>query len=152
MIYMSDVGVYHVLSVCSVIIAFYVFFFKQKTAYEMRISDWSSDVCSSDLEYANGPRGHAVGEILRLAIGIVAPVKGGDARGPTAADLGLERRGDSEGVEPIGHDRSARRDRTVNEKTAHRGHIAALIDRLRLHPHSRNPLQLGTQQNLEARR
>src|SRR3546814_14105156 len=27
----------------------HVFFFKQKTAYEMRISDWSSDVCSSDL-------------------------------------------------------------------------------------------------------
>src|SRR3546814_1871570 len=31
----------------------FVFFFKQKTAYEMRISDWSSDVCSSDL--AAGP-------------------------------------------------------------------------------------------------
>src|SRR3546814_1578131 len=33
-------------------VAFYsftFFFFKQKTAYEMRISDWSSDVCSSDL-------------------------------------------------------------------------------------------------------
>src|SRR3546814_9575557 len=29
--------------------AFVFFFFKQKTAYEMRISDWSSDVCSSDL-------------------------------------------------------------------------------------------------------
>src|SRR3546814_6252246 len=29
---------------------FVVFFFKQKTAYEMRISDWSSDVCSSDLK------------------------------------------------------------------------------------------------------
>src|SRR3546814_7506866 len=28
-----------------------VFFFKQKTAYEMRISDWSSDVCSSDLYF-----------------------------------------------------------------------------------------------------
>src|SRR3546814_5304990 len=28
------------------------FFFKQKTAYEMRISDWSSDVCSSDLPVA----------------------------------------------------------------------------------------------------
>src|SRR3546814_18450882 len=28
----------------------FFFFFKQKTAYEMRISDWSSDVCSSDLE------------------------------------------------------------------------------------------------------
>src|SRR3546814_5260996 len=28
-----------------------IFLFKQKTAYEMRISDWSSDVCSSDLQY-----------------------------------------------------------------------------------------------------
>src|SRR3546814_8730684 len=32
-----------------VMICFFCFFFKQKTAYEMRISDWSSDVCSSDL-------------------------------------------------------------------------------------------------------
>src|SRR3546814_20166471 len=31
---------------------FFFFFFKQKTAYEMRISDWSSDVCSSDLAAA----------------------------------------------------------------------------------------------------
>src|SRR3546814_650279 len=31
-----------------------VFFFKQKTAYEMRISDWSSDVCSSDLTAMQG--------------------------------------------------------------------------------------------------
>src|SRR3546814_8121123 len=30
---------------------FSFFFFKQKTAYEMRISDWSSDVCSSDLPW-----------------------------------------------------------------------------------------------------
>src|SRR3546814_10250239 len=29
---------------------FFFFFFKQKTAYEMSISDWSSDVCSSDLQ------------------------------------------------------------------------------------------------------
>src|SRR3546814_3734726 len=35
-----------VLCVC---VLFCVFFCKQKTAYEMRISDWSSDVCSSDL-------------------------------------------------------------------------------------------------------
>src|SRR3546814_16546651 len=33
-----------------------VFFFKQKTAYEMRISDWSSDVCSSELCDAEGHR------------------------------------------------------------------------------------------------
>src|SRR3546814_6480754 len=32
-----------------------VFFFKQKTAYEMRISDWSSDVCSSDLPLPRAP-------------------------------------------------------------------------------------------------
>src|SRR3546814_6748300 len=31
------------------LLLFLFFFFKQKTAYEMRISDWSSDVCSSDL-------------------------------------------------------------------------------------------------------
>src|SRR3546814_5131407 len=41
-----------------------VFFFKQKTAYEMRISDWSSDVCSSDLP-RNDVRG-AQAEIARL--------------------------------------------------------------------------------------
>src|SRR3546814_10825562 len=35
------------------LLAYVIFFFKQKTAYEMRISDWSSDVCSSDL---SGPR------------------------------------------------------------------------------------------------
>src|SRR3546814_3500855 len=34
---------------CLVFSCFLFFFFKQKTAYEMRISDWSSDVCSSDL-------------------------------------------------------------------------------------------------------
>src|SRR3546814_1675356 len=31
----------------------FLFFFKQKTAYEVRISDWSSDVCSSDLRIAS---------------------------------------------------------------------------------------------------
>src|SRR3546814_5265305 len=35
--------------VSSVLVFVLFFFFKQKTAYEMRISDWSSDVCSSDL-------------------------------------------------------------------------------------------------------
>src|SRR3546814_2271769 len=34
---------------CVLVMIVYFFFFKQKTAYEMRISDWSSDVCSSDL-------------------------------------------------------------------------------------------------------
>src|SRR3546814_227437 len=39
---------YHLVS-CYVCRSLFFFFFKQKTAYEMRISDWSSDVCSSDL-------------------------------------------------------------------------------------------------------
>src|SRR3546814_4436299 len=38
----------------------FFFFFKQKTAYEMRISDWSSDVCSSDLA---GERARTAGEL-----------------------------------------------------------------------------------------
>src|SRR3546814_3103688 len=38
------------------VLMFVFFFFKQKTAYEMRISDWSSDVCSSDLSGPVPPR------------------------------------------------------------------------------------------------
>src|SRR3546814_15669759 len=47
------------------------FFFKQKTAYEMRISDWSSDVCSSDIGTAEQDmtaavgKGSTIGEIAR---------------------------------------------------------------------------------------
>src|SRR3546814_3056934 len=40
--------------VCCMVFLF--FFFKQKTAYEMRISDWSSDVCSSDLGLPTMPQ------------------------------------------------------------------------------------------------
>src|SRR3546814_6523071 len=38
---------------------YWFFFFKQKTAYEMRISDWSSDVCSSDLARDGEAKDHA---------------------------------------------------------------------------------------------
>src|SRR3546814_5166089 len=50
-----------------------LFFFKQKTAYEMRISDWSSDVCSSDLSYSqrlqarDARRCHRVPEVVQPA-------------------------------------------------------------------------------------
>src|SRR3546814_8038899 len=54
---------------CLVYIVFYFvffFFFKQKTAYEMRISDWSSDVCSSDLGVSDAM--NAVAELqVRIA-------------------------------------------------------------------------------------
>src|SRR3546814_7183356 len=44
----------------------FIFFFKQKTAYEMRISDWSSDVCSSDLlaRFIENVRGVSLDPVL----------------------------------------------------------------------------------------
>src|SRR3546814_9878197 len=46
------------------------FFFKQKTAYEMRISDWSSDVCSSDLKKGSGmPISIPVVEMVEIGAG-----------------------------------------------------------------------------------
>src|SRR3546814_18088025 len=53
-----------------VLVLFFFVFFKQKTAYEMRISDWSSDVCSSDLDPGNFRR------------------SGADLRGPGAGRAG----------------------------------------------------------------
>src|SRR3546814_6645752 len=65
------------------------FFFKQKTAYEMRISDWSSDVCSSDLRSAlsrraaRAARQHRAGDGPGLRPGTAraraAPGRAGDA-------------------------------------------------------------------------
>src|SRR3546814_3595249 len=45
----------------------YFFFFKQKTAYEMRISDWSSDVCSSDLDVIDAEQQEVL--LRQLAVG-----------------------------------------------------------------------------------
>src|SRR3546814_4676319 len=62
------------LFVCSISV---FFFFKQKTAYEMRISDWSSDVCSSDLLASldfNGPGGAEV-QTAQLVIPTAAPLR-----------------------------------------------------------------------------
>src|SRR3546814_10559110 len=84
-----------------------LFFFKQKTAYEMRISDWSSDVCSSDLVDGENAAFHqdavvkplregdahaadVAGAILELAVA-VDPGEGGLDR-VTRADVGLDRR------------------------------------------------------------
>src|SRR3546814_2661975 len=50
---------------CQVLRVF--FFFKQKTAYEMRISDWSSDVCSSDLRDIAVARTQSFADQIRVA-------------------------------------------------------------------------------------
>src|SRR3546814_5296385 len=63
------------------------FFFKQKTAYEMRISDWSSDVCSSDLGSANDERAQANRAAAASAAEIVAIIRdSADQHVFTAAD------------------------------------------------------------------
>src|SRR3546814_2125260 len=52
------------------------FFFKQKTAYEMRISDWSSDVCSSDLAVEHrGGDARLVFQMLGHRAALVAPAR-----------------------------------------------------------------------------
>src|SRR3546814_2978699 len=55
----------------------YIFFFKQKTAYEMRISDWSSDVCSSDLRSGLVRRGttRSSGSRSRPADGLLRRIR-----------------------------------------------------------------------------
>src|SRR3546814_8840209 len=72
------------------------FFFKQKTAYEMRISDWSSDVCSSDLpaqfDQAGGPHIVEPGiAALRLDDRIIiAAISDVDGKRADALDLDLD--------------------------------------------------------------
>src|SRR3546814_4967873 len=75
-------------------------FFKQKTAYEMRISDWSSDVCSSDLilirrkDRKNAKQKIGIGRRVRsrdpteVDAGIVTLVRLGDGRGRDKRDGG----------------------------------------------------------------
>src|SRR3546814_9106995 len=74
------------------------FFFKQKTAYEMRISDWSSDVCSSDL-YSRPQLGENIGKAARAMLNfglvemrLVSPRDGwpNPDAGPSAAGADVE--------------------------------------------------------------
>src|SRR3546814_2719758 len=81
-----------VCSWCGLLLFFFIFvncffFFKQKTAYEMRISDWSSDVCSSDLRQAR--------RALRLPAGILLGRHRLDGQGP---DFGAEPRSEERRV------------------------------------------------------
>src|SRR3546814_11330700 len=80
---------------------FFFFFFKQKTAYEMRISDWSSDVCSSDLvRLRTAPGRHVVQDWLLAGVELDDP-------GHVAVDrlvvgnAGARRVGDSDAAGPV---------------------------------------------------
>src|SRR3546814_1487469 len=69
------------------------FFFKQKTAYEMRMSDWSSDVCSSDLLKGQIYAGYADGRVMRFDEDGAHPVllanTGGRPLGISVGDKGV---------------------------------------------------------------
>src|SRR3546814_15013619 len=92
-----------------------VFFFKQKTAYEMRISDWSSDVCSSDLSAgkraparaAGQPRGPPRQPHRRRTAGPQARRRRHDGRGggPPRRDRAVS--GHLRGAAGVGQDRTS---------------------------------------------
>src|SRR3546814_5464826 len=93
-----------------------VFLFKQKTAYEMRISDWSSDVCSSDLRAELGPEAKAADalienvRILQRLPGLVKrieeafPEKGGAPPPPPLTEVRLIRVGSGWGDRKSGEE------------------------------------------------
>src|SRR3546814_10324851 len=63
-----------------------VFFCKQKTAYELRISDWSSDVCSSDLSV---PRLQRLARFYRVPVDQLLPGDDGPDFGPRPGDTDI---------------------------------------------------------------
>src|SRR3546814_1067272 len=71
-----------------------MFFFKQKTAYEMRISDWSSDVCSSDLiqnDSGAGPASAWVGAAAVAAmLGSAVPATAAEEELPISGEVSIE--------------------------------------------------------------
>src|SRR3546814_10705811 len=95
------------LAYCSV-----VFFFKQKTAYEMRISDWSSDVCSSDLADLRRKHRNAADDdcaddvVAKIDAPVVVPVS---PRTGGRCDRGHEKRCGGGARQSAGHVRSEER-------------------------------------------
>src|SRR3546814_3968710 len=85
-----------------------VFFFKQKTAYELRISDWSSDVCSSDL------RAHEIDDQAQDGHGNGLIEADGDRRGKAEHRLESDQQGDH------GQDDGARISGQLSERSEER--------------------------------
>src|SRR3546814_19950257 len=113
----------------------YFFFFKQKTAYEMRISDWSSDVCSSDLpgdDLVIGHRDHVGFRIERRADIAVFAVGREDLHAGTGRHLDARLLGEGLAVEPgdvilAAHGApdlvAVRRDEVLMRRTADLGYV-----------------------------
>src|SRR3546814_7100199 len=94
----------------SSLFVFFIFFFKQKTAYEMRISDWSSDVCSSDLKSKPPPHISSAARQARFVAAAISAAKCAlypgqfSWRACGAAPHNWERPSDSRLEVPIWHD------------------------------------------------
>src|SRR3546814_1292666 len=103
------IGAYLVMVILSVclgrVVDDYFVFFKQKTAYEMRISDWSSDVCSSDLRLrpenqarlGKSPNRHH----LALVVLHVDPIDVVDLRAVVGLGLDVDLPGPAEEIEVV---------------------------------------------------
>src|SRR3546814_13312854 len=132
-------------------VVFFIFFFKQKTAYEMRISDWSSDVCSSDLprrtrslwrrpdRQAGDRRAEQDRHARRRADRRTVGLDRGRKRPPGDGALGRERRGRARGAGPAA--RGARPSRTRRGRPPPSRRPAAGLGR------RRHPRELQREQN-----
>src|SRR3546814_3773082 len=105
------------------------FFFKQKTAYEMRISDWSSDVCSSDLDLVTAFAG--VGCYARIETAF-----GDGAAGGLQSGNGL---GDAPRDQPCGEADDDHADREQQQRVD-APHVRAARRRLYGHPAQASPV------------
>src|SRR3546814_4428061 len=72
----------------SLLLFSFFFFFKQKTAYEMRISDWSSDVCSSDLISLDHMLALTAALVCLLLVAMTAPAAHAEGEPAGRAEIG----------------------------------------------------------------
>src|SRR3546814_16105115 len=98
-----------------------VFFFKQKTAYEMRISDWSSDVCSSDLRIELGALGKGARQVAMADEAYRKVAEGAVYKAVVEVNVG----GDDVADRPVGGDSDGRAQRLAlltRRAGIHNGH------------------------------
>src|SRR3546814_1908556 len=106
-----------------------MFFFKQKTAYEMRIIDWSSDVCSSDLAPVVGEgdrRAAPVGRDVAAQRRDLVPVAARDGSDGAVGDAGRHDL-DVGRFEPPGHLVGAQRGREIDRSEEHTSELQSLM-------------------------
>src|SRR3546814_8726951 len=121
------------------------FFFKQKTAYEMRISDWSSDVCSSDLGGLGRFRVNvfhqrgALGMVMRYVRAQVPRLDELYGMPPGLKNMILQKRGLILMVGATGSGKSTTLAAMINHRNEHQsGHILTIEDPIEfIHPNQR---------------